>query len=122
MYTARDAKGEWLDGSKNYKVTLPPNVPAGQFWSFNVYDNQHRSFLETDQQTAGLDSTMVPDCEEERRRLDDCVVRPENARRAGSNWVQTWPGKGFNVIFRLYAPQQGWFDKSWRPGDLERVD
>ena len=20
------------------------------------------------------------------------------------NWVQTWPGKGFNVIFRLYGP------------------
>jgi len=26
------------------------------------------------------------------------------------------------VIFRLYAPLEGWFDKSWRPGDLERVD
>ena len=53
-------KGEWLDGSKNYKVTLPPNIPAGRFWSFNVYDNQHRSFLETDQKTAGLDSTLFP--------------------------------------------------------------
>ena len=29
VYTARDGKGEWLDGSKNYKVTLPPNIPAG---------------------------------------------------------------------------------------------
>ena len=47
-----------FDGSKNYKVTLPPNVPAKRFWSFNVYDNQHRSFLETDQKTAGLDSTF----------------------------------------------------------------
>ncbi len=39
-----------------------------------------------------------------------------------ANWIQTWPGKGFNVIFRLYAPLQGWFDKSWRPGDLELVN
>ena len=38
------------------------------------------------------------------------------------NWVQTWPGKGFNVIFRLYWPLQGWFDKSWKPGDFELVD
>ena len=43
VYTARDGKGEWLDGSKSYKVTLPPNIPANRFWSFNVYDNQHRS-------------------------------------------------------------------------------
>ena len=51
-------KGMYLDGSKNYKVTLPPNIPAARFWSFNVYDNQHRSFLETDQKRAGLDSTL----------------------------------------------------------------
>ena len=38
------------------------------------------------------------------------------------NWVQTWPGKGFNVLLRLYAPLEPWFDKSWKPGDFERVD
>ncbi len=120
VYTARDAKGEWLDGSRNYKVTLPPNIPAGRFWSFNVYDNQHRSFLETDQKTAGLDSTL-PDV---KANADGSVtVWFGHKAPAGheGNWVQTWPGKGFNVIFRLYGPQQGWFDKSWRPGDLELV-
>ena len=28
-YTARDAKGKYLDGGKTYKVTLPAPVPAG---------------------------------------------------------------------------------------------
>ena len=93
VYTARDAKGEWLDGSKNYKVTLPPNIPAGRFWSFNVYDNQHRSFLETDQKTAGLDSTLSRR-EEERRRLGDRVVRPEGARRAGRQLGSDVAGQG----------------------------
>ena len=122
VYTASDAKGEWLDGSKNYKVTLPPNVPAGQFWSFNVYDNQHRSFLETDQRAAGLDSTMVPTVKKNADGSTTVWFGPKMPAGQEANWVQTWPGKGFNVIFRLYAPQQGWFDKSWRPGDLERVD
>lgn len=53
---ARDADGQWLDGSKTYSITLPGPVPARTFWSFTVYDNQHRSLLETDQRSAGIDS------------------------------------------------------------------
>ncbi len=36
-----------------------------------------------------------------------------------SNWVQTWPDKGWNVILRLYGPLQPWFDKTWRPSEIE---
>jgi hypothetical protein len=32
------------------------------------------------------------------------------------------PGKGFNVLFRLYGPLEPWFDKSWKPGDFVPVD
>jgi hypothetical protein len=39
-----------------------------------------------------------------------------------SNWVQTIQGKGWNSLLRLYSPLQPWFDKSWKPGDFERVD
>ena len=35
VHRPRLARATWLDGSKNYKVTLPPNIPAGRFWSFN---------------------------------------------------------------------------------------
>jgi hypothetical protein len=27
--------------------------------------------------------------------------------------VQTIPGKGWNVLFRLYGPLQPWYDKTW---------
>ncbi len=40
-----DAKGNALDGGKTYKIHLPPNVPARDFWSFTLYDNQTRSML-----------------------------------------------------------------------------
>jgi hypothetical protein len=54
----RDAQGNYFDGGKTYKITLPGPIPAKDFWSFAVYDNQTRSLLETDQKRAGVDSTL----------------------------------------------------------------
>jgi hypothetical protein len=44
-----DSSGEYLDGAKTYKVTLPKDIPAERFWSITVYDNQTRSMLDTPQ-------------------------------------------------------------------------
>ena len=38
-----------------------------------------------------------------------------------NNWVQTDPGRGYSVIFRLYGPLDPWFDKTWRPSEIELV-
>ncbi len=38
-----------------------------------------------------------------------------------SNWPQTVPGKGFFVILRLYNPLQPFFDKTWRPSEIEKI-
>ena len=35
--------------------------------------------------------------------------------------MQTVPDKGWNMILRLYGPLQPWFDKTWRPGEIEPV-
>ena len=51
-----DEDGESLDGSKTYKIHLPPNVPAKDFWEFTLYDNQTRAMLQTDQRFPGVDS------------------------------------------------------------------
>jgi Protein of unknown function (DUF1214)/Protein of unknown function (DUF3455) len=51
-----DSEGKPLDGSKTYKIHVPPNIPAKQFWSFVVYDNQTGSMLQTDAQFPGIGS------------------------------------------------------------------
>ena len=38
-----------------------------------------------------------------------------------ANWVQTVPGKGWNLILRLYGPLEPFFDKTWQPGEIEFV-
>jgi hypothetical protein len=29
------------------------------------------------------------------------------------------PGKGWSTLFRLYSPLEPWFDKTWRPSEIE---
>jgi hypothetical protein len=116
--TVRDANGEYLDGGRTYKVTLPGPIPAKNFWAFTVYDNQTRSLLPTDQKLAGLDSTL-PGIQ----MNDDGGVTvwfgPKAPAGKEKNWVQTMSGKGYNLALRLYGPLEPWFNQSWRPGDPE---
>lgn len=117
---AKDAKGEYLDGGHTYTVTLPGPIPAKQFWSFVVYSGQTRSMLETDQKLAGLDSNdpLIAANPDGSYTIWFCPTAPKGKEH---NWVQTIPGKSFNVILRLYAPLQPWFDKTWKPGDFQLV-
>jgi hypothetical protein len=116
-----DAKGQPLDGSKTYRLHLPPNIPAKNFWSIVLYDNQTRSMLQTDQQFPSIGSEKKgivanPDTSV------DVYFGPLAPAGKESNWVQTWPGKGWNVLLRLYGPLQPWFDKTWKPGEIEAVN
>ena len=115
-----DAQKQPMDGSKAYKLHLPPNIPAKQFWSLVLYDTQTRSMLQTDQQFPSIGSqkkgiAINPDTSV------DVYFRPTSPSGKESNWVQTWPGKGWTVILRLYGPLQPFFDKTWRPGEFEEL-
>lgn len=116
-----DQNGDMLDGSNTYSVTLPGPIPARDFWSFMVYDNHTRSILETDQKSGGVDSKLAG----MKVAADGSVTiffGPTAPLGQENNWVQTMPGKGFNVLLRLYGPEQEWFDKTWKPGDFSLVE
>ncbi|KLU05065.1 putative signal peptide protein [Rhodopirellula islandica] len=116
-----DKEGEALDGNKTYKIHLPPNVPAKDFWSFTVYDCQTRSELQTDQQFAGIDNNS----EGLKANADgsyDVYFSPQPPEGKEGNWIQTVPGKSWNTIFRLYGPLESFYDKTWKPNDPELVE
>ncbi len=116
----KDAEGNALDGSKTYKVHLPPNVPAKDFWSFTLYDNQTRAMLQTDQQFPGV-ASVDKGVQQNADGSFDVYFGPKVPAGKENNWIQTVPGKGWNMLFRLYGPLDPWFDKTWRPGDPELV-
>ena len=119
-----DSTGAYLDGSQTYKLTLPPDIPAARFWSLTVYDNQTRSMLQTAQRYPRAGSQSYPTPAAAANPDGSTTVyfgpgKPEGVE--DGNWIQTVPGKGWNTLFRLYSPLEPFFDKTWRPGEIETI-
>ena len=115
-----DKEGTYLDGAKNYRLNIPANVPAKDFWSVVLYDPQTRSELQTSQ--------PFPSKNNKRDKLVanadgsvDLYFGPTAPQGKDANWTQTVPKKGWFALLRLYGPLEPWFNQSWRPGEIEEV-
>ena len=115
-----DANGNALDGSKTYKLNLPKDPPALKFMSVVVYDPQTRSELQTGQPYPSKNNTRDEMIENEDGSID-LYFGPEAPAGQEANWIQTVSGKGWFCLLRLYSPTEPWFDKTWRPGEIELV-
>jgi len=115
-----DADKNPMDGSKNYRLHLPPNVPVNDFWSATVYDAQTRSMLQTSQQFPALDS-LNKNLKKNADGSYDIYYGPKPPKGMEDNWLQTIPGKSFWIGFRMYGPLEPWINKTWRPGEIELI-
>ena len=118
--SVRDSNGEFLDGGKNYKLTIPQPVPGKLFWSVTIYDTETRSQVQTDQNKAALRSLFelkdAPSGEPV-----DLYVGPTAPPGKEGQWIKTTPDHGWFAYIRIYGPEAAAFDKSWKPGDFEVV-
>jgi hypothetical protein len=115
-----DANGKPLEGGRNYKLYLPPDIPACNFWSVIVYDNKAGLMIHTDQ----LWPSVHSNCKELIINQDDSVdiwFGPKTPPGKESNWIQTIRRKNWHMILRLYNPVESSFDMTWKPGKLEEV-
>lgn len=109
-----------FNGSKLYRVHIPPEPPAKDFWALTIYDSQTRSQLQTDQKFPTVGS------QKEGLKMNDdgsfdVFFGPEAPEGFENNWLQTIPGKSWFVILRIYGPLEPWINKTWRPGEIELV-
>jgi hypothetical protein len=119
LETSKDKAGNWLVGAKNYRIHIPPNVPARQFWSITLYDNVTRYPLVTDQGSADISSRKDID-----RNPDgsvDVYFGPSKPAGSNRNYIKTLPGKGWFPYFRFYAPSEEYFSKTWQLEDIEEI-
>jgi hypothetical protein len=120
LMVMRDSEGEFLDGARSYRLTLPPGIPETRFWSVMAYDNQTRSMLQTGQPKPDIGSQSGT-VEANPDGSTDIYLGPTAPDGKTSNWIQTVPGKGFFTILRLYNPQAPFFDQTWRPSEIQPI-
>lgn len=118
--TYKDKDGDWLDGSKSYRLRIPANAPVEQFWSMTVYDVGARCLIDNPSQQADRSSRM--DLKVNDDGSTDLYVGPKAPAGKVGNWVETVPERGWFSYFRLYGPKQEHFDGSWVLPDFEKTE
>jgi hypothetical protein len=119
MQAFKDKNGNRFDGGKKYRLRVPTNAPAEQFWSLTLYNTTTRTMIQNpgnDSARSGLDKLKTnPD------GSVDLYFGPAGSAPAGleANWIETFHGKGFYPMFRIYYPKAGLFDGTWKLPDVE---
>jgi hypothetical protein len=116
----KDKDGKWLDGSKTYKLHVPPNPPVTQFWSVTAYDENTRQMQVTQQGRPDI-SSRKEGIQKNSDGSIDVYFGPAAPAGKESNWIQTNPGKGWFAYFRFYGPTEPFFNKTWALTDFEEV-
>jgi hypothetical protein len=119
---AKDAAGAWLDGGEDYKLTVPANAPAKQFWSAVVHDVETAAwFTDLPINKEGV-ASFTQGLGKNPDGSVDIYFGPKAPQGKEANWLPTVPGKKFFLIFRFYRPEPALFDKSWKLNDVEKLE
>jgi len=114
-----DGNGANLSGGSSYRLRLPRDIPAANFWSVTLYDAENGSGLANGQPFPSLGSRDTPTQNSD--GSTDLFLGPTAPAGKEGNWLATVPGKGYFAVLRLYGPTEAAITKSWKPGDIEKV-
>jgi len=110
-----DQTGQLLCGENSYRLHVPANIPASQFWSVNAYDLETASFIR-ESPRVGISSFEQPQTNAD--GSVDVYLGPRAPTGKESNWLPTKDGKGYMVLFRFYGPEESLLDRSWKLNDI----
>ncbi|MCK1448827.1 DUF1254 domain-containing protein [Bradyrhizobium sp. 2] len=117
----RDKDGKLFDGSSTYRLRVPKDTPAAEFWSVIVYSRTKDSFaaLIPKSERVGTSSYEKAELKSNADGSIDIYFGPKAPPGFESNWLPT--GQDFFLLFRLYGPEKSLYDKSWTLPDVEKV-
>jgi hypothetical protein len=114
---AETSDGEWLDGSKNYKLVVPPNVPVDDFWAVTAYDLETASYIR-EMSKSSIDSSQSA-LKKNKDGGVNVYFGPAAPKGNDANWIPTAKDRRFFLLFRFYGPQKGVYDGSFELNDIE---
>ncbi|WP_299356009.1 DUF1214 domain-containing protein [uncultured Shimia sp.] len=113
-----DSDGEMYDNTKTYKLNVPADTPAKDFWSVIVYSMETKSFIRNVDRV-GLSSRDAADMQVNEDGSYDIYFGPKAPAGMESNWIPT--PESYFLLFRLYGPEEGWLQSGWILPDMEKV-
>ncbi|MDH7461033.1 DUF1254 domain-containing protein [Chitinophagaceae bacterium 26-R-25] len=119
LLNIKDNTGKRFDGSKLYHLHLSPNVPVKLYWSVTVYDGETHALLPGMPYFSRASTT--PGLQKNADGSVDIYFGAKAPAGKESNWVPTDPKRSFELLARFYGPEKGFFDKTWKMGDVEEV-
>jgi hypothetical protein len=119
MISIRDKDGDAFDGSKNYKLNVPANPPAKQYWSVTAYDRETHALIPGMSRPSR--SSQLPELEKNADGSVDIYIGPKAPKDKDANWLPTDPHRKFELMFRLYAPTEELMKKTWVLSDVEKA-
>lgn len=116
----RDSAGQFFSGQKTYRLRVPADTPARDFWSVIVYSMQTKSMVPNLFNRVGLSSYDKATLLMNGDGSVDLYFGPTAPAGQESNWIPT-ADTDFFLLFRLYGPEQSYFDKTWKLADVEEL-
>lgn len=115
-----DKDGNALEANKLYRIRVPKDTPAKQFWSITVYDNANWGFIENPQDRSGLGTFDKDKMKVNDDGSVDIYVGPKAPEGLESNWIPTMDKKPY-IWLRLYGPDEPFWKKTFKMPDIELV-
>ena len=110
-----------MQAGKTYKLRVPKDMPAKEFWSLTVYDRATWGFINNPLDRAGLDSFTKDKMKVNADGSADLYFGPNAPAGLESNWIPTM-GKEPYVWLRLYGPEEAFWNKSFKMPDVELMN
>ncbi|MEA3469575.1 MAG: DUF1214 domain-containing protein [Thermodesulfobacteriota bacterium] len=116
-----DSNARPVAAGKNYRLRIPADTPAKQFWSLTMYDHATWSFIINPLGRSGLSSLDKDDLQVNDDGSVDIYFGPDEPEGHRSNWLPT-EGKRPYIWLRLYGPDTPFWEKSFTMPDVELLD
>ncbi|WP_202332959.1 DUF1254 domain-containing protein [Mesorhizobium sp. L-8-3] len=120
--TVRDSNGEFLNGSNTYKLHLPPNAPAALFWAVTLYNVTDGTMVETPQLMPSINSLNEAVAKNADGSIDLWFGPSKPADAPDTNFIQTVNARNFIAALRLYGTGVEFFDQTWKPDDVVKLN
>ena len=114
----RDSDGNYFNSAYSYKLIVPANPPAEQFWSLTAYNATTRAMVYTDRKD--VSSRHVIHVNEDGSVPVYISSEPENMPYPQNTINVEGQGDVF-FYFRVYAPTMAYFEKTWKLPDMRRI-